>query len=141
MKKVTNIKPAEWDLTIKPKSKWYDFKISEIIRYKDLLILFVKRDFVALYKQTILGPLWFILQPAVTTITFSVIFGNLAKISTDGLPSILFYLSGITLWNYFSDTLNKTSDTFTTNAHIFSQFESCDRFLGFGNYRFLSRNR
>ena len=121
MKKGTNIKPAEWDLTIKPKSKWYDFKISEIIRYKDLLMLFVKRDFVALYKQTILGPLWFILQPAVTTITFSVIFGNLAKISTDGLPSILFYLSGITLWNYFSDTLNKTSDTFTTNAHIFGK--------------------
>ncbi len=121
MKKGANIKHSEWDLTIKPKSKWYDFKISEIIRYKDLLMLFVKRDFVALYKQTILGPLWFILQPAVTTITFSVIFGNLAKISTDGLPSILFYLSGITLWNYFSDTLNKTSDTFTTNAHIFGK--------------------
>lgn len=110
-----------WDLVIETKSKWFNLRLGELIRYKDLLFLFVRRDFVALYKQTILGPLWFFLQPIITTITFTVIFGNLAQISTDGLPAILFYLSGITLWNYFSDTLTKTSDTFVTNANIFGK--------------------
>jgi lipopolysaccharide transport system permease protein len=110
-----------WDLVIQPKSNWYDLRLAEIFRYKDLLLLFVRRDFVALYKQTILGPLWFFLQPIITTITFTVIFGNLAKISTDGLPAMLFYLAGITLWNYFSDTLTKTADTFTANANIFGK--------------------
>lgn len=111
----------EWDLVIQPKLKWYDLRLSEILRYKDLLLLFVRRDFVSLYKQTILGPVWFFLQPVITTITFTVIFGNLAKVSTDGMPSMLFYLCGLTLWNYFADTLNKTADTFTTNAHIFGK--------------------
>ena len=110
-----------WDLTIKPYSKWYNLKLKEIFKYKDLLFLFVRRDFVSLYKQTILGPLWFFIQPIITAITFTVIFGNLAKISTDGLPQILFYLCGITLWNYFSDTLTKTSETFTANANIFGK--------------------
>ncbi|MBL7901682.1 MAG: ABC transporter permease [Bacteroidia bacterium] len=110
-----------WDLVIEPKSKWYDLQLSEILRYKDLLFLFVRRDFVSLYKQTILGPLWFFIQPIITSITFTVIFGNLAKISTDGLPQILFYMCGVTLWTYFSDTLTKTSDTFTSNAHIFGK--------------------
>jgi lipopolysaccharide transport system permease protein len=90
-----------WSLKIKPHSKWYDIRLGEILNYKDLLFLFVKRDFVSVYKQTILGPIWFFLQPIITSITFTVIFGNLAKISTDGLPQILFYMSGITLWNYF----------------------------------------
>lgn len=110
-----------WDLTIKPHSKWYDLRLGEIFRYKDLLFLFVRRDFVSVYKQTILGPLWFFIQPIVTAITFTVIFGNLAKISTDGLPQVLFYMCGITLWNYFSDTLSKTSDTFSANANIFGK--------------------
>lgn len=110
-----------WDLIIKPKSKWYDLRIKEILKFKDLLFLFVKRDFVALYKQTILGPLWFFIQPIITSLTFTIIFGNLAKISTDEMPQILFYLSGITLWNYFSDTLTKTADTFTANANIFGK--------------------
>lgn len=110
-----------WDLIIEPKSKWYDLRLGEILHYKDLLFLFVRRDFVSLYKQTILGPLWFFIQPIITSLTFVVIFGNLAKISTDGLPQILFYMCGVTLWNYFSDTLTKTSDTFTANANIFGK--------------------
>ena len=112
---------THWDLTINPHSKWYDLRIKEIFKYKDLLFLFVKRDFVSIYKQTILGPLWFFLQPIITAITFTVIFGSLAKISTDGLPQILFYMCGITLWNYFADTLTKTSDTFSSNANIFGK--------------------
>lgn len=110
-----------WDLLIKPYSKWYELRLKEILRYKDLLFLFVRRDFVAQYKQTILGPLWFFIQPIFTAITFTIIFGNLAEISTDGLPKPLFYMCGITLWNYFSDTLTKTSDTFTANANIFGK--------------------
>ena len=116
-----NDQAEHWDLIIQPKNKWYDLRLREILRYKDLLFLFVRRDFVALYKQTILGPIWFFIQPVITTITFTVIFGNLAKISTDGLPQILFYLCGITLWTYFSDTLTKTADTFTANANIFGK--------------------
>ena len=112
---------THWDLTINPHSKWYDLRIKEIFKYKDLLFLFLKRDFVSIYKQTILGPLWFFLQPIITAITFTVIFGNLAKISTDGLPQILFYMAGITLWNYFADTLTKTADTFSSNANIFGK--------------------
>ncbi len=110
-----------WDLVVKPNSKWYDLRLIEIFKYKDLLLLFVRRDFISVYKQTVLGPLWFFIQPIITAITFTVIFGNLAKISTDGLPQILFYMCGITLWNYFSDTLIKTSDTFAANASIFGK--------------------
>jgi lipopolysaccharide transport system permease protein len=110
-----------WDLIIKPKSKWYDLKLKEIFKYKDLLFLFVRRDFVSQYKQTILGPLWFFIQPIFTAITFTVIFGSLAEISTDGLPKPLFYMCGITLWNYFSDTILKTSETFSANAAIFGK--------------------
>jgi lipopolysaccharide transport system permease protein len=110
-----------WDLVISPRSKWYNLRLGEIIRYKDLLMLFVRRDFVSLYKQTILGPLWFFIQPIITSITFVVIFGNLAAISTEGIPQILFYLCGVTLWNYFADTLAKTADTFTANSNIFGK--------------------
>jgi lipopolysaccharide transport system permease protein len=110
-----------WDLTIKPYSKWYNLRLNEIFKYKDLLVLFVRRDFVSVYKQTILGPIWFFIQPIITALTFTVIFGNLANISTDGLPQVLFYLCGITLWNYFSETLTKTADTFTANANIFGK--------------------
>lgn len=111
----------EWSLVIRPKSEWFDLHLSDLWRYRDLVGMFVRRDFVSLYKQTILGPLWFIIQPLLTTLTFTIIFGNIAQLSTDGLPKILFYLSGVTAWNYFSDCLTKTSETFNANANIFGK--------------------
>ncbi len=110
-----------WDLVIEPRSNIMHLNLKEVWRYKYLLVMFIKRDLVSVYKQTVLGPLWFIIQPILTTITFVVIFGNIAKISTDGLPQILFYLAGITIWNYFSETLTATSNTFITNANIFGK--------------------
>ena len=110
-----------WDLVIKPKNKWYQLDLLSVWYYRDLLFLLVRRDFVAVYKQTILGPLWLFIQPILTTITFTVIFGNIAHISTDGMPPLLFYLSGITLWTYFADCLNKTSNTFVSNAGVFGK--------------------
>jgi lipopolysaccharide transport system permease protein len=111
----------EWDLVIKPKNKWYQIDLKAIWRYRDLLLLMVRRDFVAVYKQTILGPLWFFIQPILTAITFTFIFGNVAKLSTDGNPTILFYLAGITIWTYFSDCITKTSTTFISNAGVFGK--------------------
>jgi lipopolysaccharide transport system permease protein len=116
-----NGQEKKWDLTIKPKNSLLNFDYKALWRYRDLLFLFVKRDLIASYKQTILGPLWFIIQPILTTITFFVIFGHIANISTNGLPKILFYMSGIVLWNYYADCLNKTSDTFVSNAGIFGK--------------------
>ena len=110
-----------WDLVIEPRSRILQLNLKEVWRYKYLLTMFVKRDIVSMYKQTLLGPLWFFIQPILTTITFVVIFGNIAKISTDGLPQILFYLAGITIWNYFSETRTATSNTFITNANIFGK--------------------
>ncbi len=110
-----------WDLIIEPKNSALRFGLKDIWRYRDLLLLFVRRDFVATYKQTILGPIWFFIQPILTTITFLVIFGNIAKISTDGTPHTLFYMSGIVLWSYFADCLTKTADTFSANAGIFGK--------------------
>ena len=110
----------EWTLIIRPKSGWLDLHLMDLWRYRDLVMMFVRRDF-SLYKQTILGPLWFIIQPLLTTLTFTVIFGNVAQLSTDGLPKVLFYLSGITAWNYFSECLLKTSETFNYNAAIFGK--------------------
>ncbi len=111
----------QWDLEIEPHSKLLNLNFKEVWRYRDLLLMFVKRDFVSFYKQTILGPLWFFLQPIFTTIVFSLVFGKLAGLSTDGLPQYLFYLSGITAWNYFADCLNKTSTVFKDNANIFGK--------------------
>jgi len=111
----------KWDLYIKPKSGWFNIEIGEIFRYKDLILLFVKRDFVTFYKQTILGPLWYIIQPLFNTLVFTLIFGKVAKIPTDGLPPFLFYLSGTVVWSYFSHCLNETSNTFTTNAEVFGK--------------------
>jgi lipopolysaccharide transport system permease protein len=111
----------DWDLVIKGHSSLFDINFGDIWRYRDLLFMFVKRDFVSFYKQTILGPLWFFIQPIFTTIVFTFVFGNLAGISTDGLPHYLFYLSGITAWNYFSDCLTKTSTVFKDNANIFGK--------------------
>ena len=111
----------KWDLYIKPKSGWFNIEIGEIFRYKDLILLFVKRDFVTFYKQTILGPLWYIIQPLFNTLVFTFIFGKVAKIPTDGVPPFLFYLSGTVVWSYFSHCLNETSNTFTTNAEVFGK--------------------
>lgn len=111
----------DWDLIIKGSSSLFDLKFNDLWLYRDLLLLFVKRDFVSFYKQTVLGPLWFFIQPLFTTIIFSFVFGNLAGISTDGLPKYLFYLTGITSWNYFSDCLTKTSTVFKDNASIFGK--------------------
>lgn len=111
----------DWDLVIKGHTSLFDIKFQDLWRYRDLLLMFVKRDFVSFYKQTILGPLWFFIQPIFTTIVFTFVFGNLAGISTDGLPQQLFYLTGITSWNYFSDCLTKTSTVFKDNASIFGK--------------------
>jgi lipopolysaccharide transport system permease protein len=111
----------DWTLIIRPKSRWFDLHLADLWRYRDLVMLFVRRDFVSTYKQTILGPLWFIIQPLLTTLTFTLIFGNIAQLSTDGLPKILFYLSGVTAWNYFSECLLRTSETFSANANIFGK--------------------
>jgi lipopolysaccharide transport system permease protein len=111
----------EWTLIVKPNTNWFDLHLSDLWKYRDLIMLFVKRDFVSVYKQTILGPLWYIIQPILTAIMYSIIFGSMAQLSTAGLPKLLFYLSGITMWNYFSECLNKTSNTFIQNAHIFGK--------------------
>ena len=112
---------ADWNLVIDSNRGLFDLKLGKVWSYRDLLVLLVRRDFVAFYKQTIFGPLWFFIQPLFTTITFTVIFGRLARISTDGLPPVLFYLVGITCWNYFSESLTKTSTVFRDNAGIFGK--------------------
>lgn len=111
----------EFNWTIEAKSSLFDLKLNEVWAYRDLLLLLVRRDFVSFYKQTILGPLWFFIQPLFTTIIFTFIFGNLAQISTDSLPKPLFYMAGITAWNYFADCLTKTSTVFKDNAGIFGK--------------------
>lgn len=120
MKNVDTI-DEQWDLVIEGRSSLLDLKLKEVWLYRDLLLMFVKRDFVSFYKQTILGPLWFFLQPLFTTIIFTFIFGNLAGLSTDGLPQPLFYLAGVTAWNYFSECLTKTSTVFKDNANLFGK--------------------
>ncbi|GEO03233.1 transport permease protein [Adhaeribacter aerolatus] len=111
----------EWTEVIEPKTNLLDLGLREVWRYRDLVMLFVRRDFVSTYKQTILGPIWFFIQPLLTTLTFIVIFGNVAQLSTDGLPMLAFYLAGVTVWNYFATTLTATSTVFTTNAQIFGK--------------------
>jgi lipopolysaccharide transport system permease protein len=110
-----------WDLEIKPKTGWLDLHLNDIWKYRYLLFLFVKRDFIAQYKQTILGPFWHIIQPIMTSLIYMFVFGKIAKISTEGVPPILFYLSGITLWNYFAACFTNTSNTFVANAGIFGK--------------------
>ena len=110
-----------WDLVIGPQAGWFDLHLGDLWRYRDLVLLFVWRDFVSQYKQTILGPLWFILQPLLTTVVFTVVFGNIAGLSTDGLPKSLFYLAGQVVWGYFSGSLTATATTFVSNAHIFGK--------------------
>lgn len=111
----------KWSLIIRPQRAWWDLRLAELWRYRDLVWLFVWRDFVAYYKQTILGPLWYLIQPIMTTGVFTVIFGNIAQLSTDGLPPFLFYLAGNTVWTYFSSCLTSTSSTFTSNSGLFGK--------------------
>lgn len=111
----------QWTTVIKPKDKLLSVDLKEIWQYRDLMMLFVKRNIITQYKQTILGPLWYLIQPLMTTIMYMVVFGGIAKISTDGLPQPLFYLAGISFWQYFSDCLTKTSNTFVNNAGIFGK--------------------
>lgn len=111
----------QWTETIESKHSLFALNLKEVWRYKDLVYMFVKRDFVSSFKQTILGPIWFFINPIFTTVVYLVVFGGIANISTDGAPKILFYLAGVTLWNYFSSCLNGTSNVFTSNAAIFGK--------------------
>jgi lipopolysaccharide transport system permease protein len=112
---------SQWDLVIESKRRLFDLKLDEVIKYRDLIWLFVKRDFVTQFKQTILGPLWFIINPLLSTIMYSFVFGNLAKIGTDGIPYLLFYYSGTMLWNYFTGCFNDISNIFINNANLFGK--------------------
>ena len=111
----------DWTLVIKPKKRWIDVDLKGLWRYRDLWYMYVRRDIVTYYKQTILGPLWFVIQPIFTTLMYMFVFGGLAGISTDGAPQPLFYLSGIMLWNYFSDSFNASSNVFSSNASVFGK--------------------
>lgn len=116
-----NFEQENWDVEIHPSRGWFDLKLKQVWKYKDLLFLFVRRDFVSFYKQTALGPIWFFIQPIFTTFIYVFIFSNLAKLPTDGIPQPVFYLSGIIAWSYFSDCLVKTSNVFRENASIFGK--------------------
>lgn len=115
------MKENNWDIIIQPKTKLFSLDLGEVWRYRDLLTMYVKRDIVTMYKQTILGPLWYVIQPLFTTIMFMFVFGGIAGIPTDGLPQPLFYMAGILCWNYFSECLTKCSETFNANQHIFGK--------------------
>ena len=110
-----------WDFSIEPHGSLFSLKLREVWRYRDLLRMYVKRDIVTYYKQTVLGPLWFFIQPALTTAMFMLVFGGIAGISTDGLPQPLFYMAGLLCWNYFADCLNRCSDTFVANQDVFGK--------------------
>ena len=111
----------KWDLVITPKRGWFDIPLRDLWRYRDLIALFVRRDLIANYKQTILGPVWFIVQPLFSAIVYTVIFSKVARIPTDGLPPFLFYMSGSVVWGYFSTCFQSTSNTLTANAGIFGK--------------------
>jgi lipopolysaccharide transport system permease protein len=118
----TSIEPeGSWSKIIRPKRSLFDLRLQEVWRARDLILLFVRRDFVSVYKQTILGPLWYLIQPLLTTIIFTVIFGRIANLSTDGLPQFLFYMAGTVIWSYFASCITKTSDTFISNTNIFGK--------------------
>lgn len=110
-----------WTMDIEPQRSLFDLRLRELWQYRDLVMLFVRRDFVAVYKQTILGPLWYLIQPLLTALTFTFIFGQVAQLPTDGLPQFLFYMSGTVIWSYFAECLNKTSNTFVQNANLFGK--------------------
>ena len=118
-KNTSEVEEADWSLVIKPRTSLFSIDFRELWRYRDLCAMLVRRDIVTMYKQTILGPLWFFIQPIMTTMMYMVVFGGIAKIPTDGVPQPLFYLAGICCWQYFADCLNKTSHTFISNATVF----------------------
>ena len=109
----------KWDIVIKPRSGLFRLDLEEVWRYRDLLVMYIRRDIVTFYKQTVLGPLWFVIQPLLTTVMFMFVFGGIAGIPTDGLPQPLFYMAGLLCWNYFSECLSRCSDTFNANQNVF----------------------
>lgn len=117
----SSFREKEWDVVIAPRSKVVDLNLGNVWRYRDLILMFFKRDFIAFYKQTILGPLWYLIQPILTAITYFVIFGKIANISTDGLPPFIFYISGIVVWTYFSACLTNNAEVFSKNAQLFGK--------------------
>lgn len=116
-----SVQEEKWDIVIKPKDKLFSVDFEELWRYRDLCGLFVKRNIITQYKQTILGPAWFVIQPALTVIMYMVVFGGIAGIPTDGVPRPLFYLAGTCMWQYFASCLNNTSNTFVSNSGIFGK--------------------
>lgn len=112
---------SDWTLVIRPEQPWFDLRLRELWRYRDLVALFVWRDFVAVHKQTILGPLWHVIQPVLMTVMFTLVFGRIAGLPSDGVPHFVFYLAGTVLWTYFAACLNKTSTTFLLNASLFGK--------------------
>ena len=112
---------SAWTTVIRPTGRWLDLRLGELWSYRDLVVLLVRRDFVSQYKQTILGPLWHVLQPLLMTVIFTIVFGRIARIPTDTIPPFLFYLSGNVVWGYFSTSFTKTSSTFVTNANVFGK--------------------
>ena len=111
----------EWTTVIGARRPWFDLRLRELFEARDLILLLVRRDFAALYKQTILGPIWFLLQPLLTTLMFTLVFGRLARLPSDGVPPFLFYLAGTVTWTYFAACLTKTADTFAANAALFGK--------------------
>ncbi len=116
----TNKRPG-WDTVIRPRTGWFDIDLKGLVRYRDLILLMVKRNFTVLYKQTILGPAWVVIQPLLTTLVFTVVFGNIAGLPTDGVPKFLFYMGGNIVWSYFASCLTTTSSTFITNRTLFGK--------------------
>ena len=112
---------TQWTTIIRPRTGWFDVDLEELWRYRDLIVMFVKRNFTVMYKQTILGPLWIILNPLITTVLFNVVFGGIAGLSTDGTPSFLFYMAGNTVWTFFASCINGTANTFVANSQVFGK--------------------
>ena len=112
---------TQWTTIIRPRTGWFDVNLEELWRYRDLIVMFVKRNFTVMYKQTILGPLWIILNPLITTVLFNVVFGGIAGLSTDGTPSFLFYMAGNTVWTFFASCINGTANTFVANSQVFGK--------------------
>lgn len=112
------MKKEDFSTIIQPKNKWFDLQLNKVLEYRDLVFLFVKRNFVSKYKQTVLGPVWAIIQPLLTTVVFTLVFGNIAGLAPSGIPAFAFYLSGTILWTYFSSCLTRTANTFVSNTRI-----------------------
>ena len=110
-----------WTTIIRPRTGWFDIDLRELWRYRDLIVMFVKRNFAVLYKQTILGPAWVLLNPLLTSVLFNVVFGGIAGLSTDGTPSFLFYMAGNTVWTFFASCINNTANTFVANSQVFGK--------------------